>query len=90
MVKGQDLNGKPGGNIGTSTVTIKVRDVNDNLPTLEKEEVVFFLTLFYINVLLVGARRNCFFEGVFSFDEKQKRNVDVHITEDILKSKKLY
>uniref|UniRef100_A0A4W6EPD7 Cadherin domain-containing protein n=1 Tax=Lates calcarifer TaxID=8187 RepID=A0A4W6EPD7_LATCA len=37
-VKGQDLNGEPGGNSATTTVTINVRDVNDNLPTLEKEE----------------------------------------------------
>uniref|UniRef100_UPI001ED82BB2 desmoglein-2-like n=1 Tax=Scatophagus argus TaxID=75038 RepID=UPI001ED82BB2 len=36
-VRGQDLNGSPGGNAATSTVTIKVLDVNDNLPTLEKE-----------------------------------------------------
>uniref|UniRef100_A0A3B4V4R9 Desmoglein-3-like n=1 Tax=Seriola dumerili TaxID=41447 RepID=A0A3B4V4R9_SERDU len=37
-VKGQDLNGKPGGNSETSTVTIKIQDVNDNLPTLEKDK----------------------------------------------------
>uniref|UniRef100_A0A3P8NT17 Cadherin domain-containing protein n=1 Tax=Astatotilapia calliptera TaxID=8154 RepID=A0A3P8NT17_ASTCA len=37
-VKGQDLNGKPEGNTGTATVTIAVGDVNDNLPTLEKEQ----------------------------------------------------
>uniref|UniRef100_A0A3P8UN84 Desmoglein 2 n=1 Tax=Cynoglossus semilaevis TaxID=244447 RepID=A0A3P8UN84_CYNSE len=37
IVKGQDLDGKPGGNTATSTVTVKVQDVNDNLPTLEKE-----------------------------------------------------
>lgn len=44
-VKGQDLNGKPGGQTGTGTVTIKIQDVNDNLPTLEKEAVVFFFVL---------------------------------------------
>uniref|UniRef100_A0A3Q3JDI7 Cadherin domain-containing protein n=1 Tax=Monopterus albus TaxID=43700 RepID=A0A3Q3JDI7_MONAL len=37
-VRGQDLNGKPGGNSATSTVTINIQDVNDNLPTLEKEK----------------------------------------------------
>uniref|UniRef100_A0A8C5DWK8 Desmoglein-2-like n=1 Tax=Gouania willdenowi TaxID=441366 RepID=A0A8C5DWK8_GOUWI len=37
-VKGQDLNGQPGGYSGTGTVTINVRDVNDNVPTLEREE----------------------------------------------------
>ncbi|KAM7388787.1 hypothetical protein PAMP_024937 [Pampus punctatissimus] len=37
-VKAQDLYGKPGGNSATGTVTINVRDVNDNLPTLEKDE----------------------------------------------------
>uniref|UniRef100_A0A3Q2WUD1 Desmoglein-2-like n=1 Tax=Haplochromis burtoni TaxID=8153 RepID=A0A3Q2WUD1_HAPBU len=37
-VKGQDLNGQPEGNTGTATVTIAVGDVNDNLPTLEKEQ----------------------------------------------------
>ncbi|KAI4829205.1 hypothetical protein KUCAC02_023265 [Chaenocephalus aceratus] len=37
-VKGQDLNGVPGGHSATSTVVINVQDVNDNLPTLEKVE----------------------------------------------------
>ncbi|XP_047444088.1 desmoglein-2.1 [Mugil cephalus] len=37
-VRAQDLNGRPGGNSATGTVTIKVGDVNDNPPTLEKEE----------------------------------------------------
>ncbi|XP_042370453.1 desmoglein-4-like, partial [Plectropomus leopardus] len=37
-VKGQDLNGAPGGNTAIGTVTINVSDVNDNPPTLEKEE----------------------------------------------------
>ncbi|XP_035508670.1 cadherin-4-like [Morone saxatilis] len=36
-VRGQDLNGKPEGNTGTGTVIINVRDVNDHLPTLEKD-----------------------------------------------------
>lgn len=45
-----DLNGKPGGNTATADVTINVMDVNDNVPTLEKEEVAsffFFYTLVY-------------------------------------------
>ncbi|XP_075907327.1 desmoglein-2.1-like [Nelusetta ayraudi] len=37
-VKAQDLYGAAGGNAATSTVTISVTDVNDNLPTLEKEQ----------------------------------------------------
>ncbi|CAK6969743.1 desmoglein-2.1-like [Scomber scombrus] len=36
-VIGRDLNGQPGGNTATGTVTINIRDVNDHLPTLEKE-----------------------------------------------------
>lgn len=43
---GQDLNGKPGGKTGTGTVVIKVLDVNDNLPTLEEDKVVFCCLLF--------------------------------------------
>ncbi|XP_029943539.1 desmoglein-2-like isoform X1 [Salarias fasciatus] len=38
VVKGQDLNGQVGGRSGTGTVTVHVRDVNDNVPTLEKEQ----------------------------------------------------
>ncbi|XP_069007189.1 desmoglein-2.1-like [Embiotoca jacksoni] len=37
-VKGQDLDGLPTGNTGIGTVIINVRDVNDNVPTLEKDE----------------------------------------------------
>ncbi|KAM4548234.1 desmoglein-2.1-like [Odontesthes bonariensis] len=37
-VQGQDLRGQSEGNIGRGTVTIKLSDVNDNPPTLEKEE----------------------------------------------------
>lgn len=40
-VKGQDLYGRPQGNTGSGTVTINILDVNDNAPTLEKEEVCF-------------------------------------------------
>uniref|UniRef100_A0A3Q3AJ64 Desmoglein-2-like n=2 Tax=Kryptolebias marmoratus TaxID=37003 RepID=A0A3Q3AJ64_KRYMA len=37
-VIGKDLYGEPGGHTATGTVTINVRDVNDNMPTLEKEQ----------------------------------------------------
>ncbi|NP_001410785.1 desmoglein-2-like protein precursor [Danio rerio] len=35
-VKGTDMNGAPGGNSGTGKVVINILDVNDNVPTLEK------------------------------------------------------
>jgi len=35
LVKASDLNGGAGGNAATGTVTIKINDVNDNVPTLE-------------------------------------------------------
>lgn len=38
----RDLNGSPEGNAATGTVTIKINDVNDNVPTLEKEQVALF------------------------------------------------
>ncbi|XP_029904785.1 desmoglein-2-like [Myripristis murdjan] len=38
IVKGQDLFGAPEGNTGTGTVTIHIQDVNNNIPTLDKEE----------------------------------------------------
>ena len=40
------MDGAPGGNTATTTVKIHVLDINDNMPTLEKDEVnrFYFLT----------------------------------------------
>ncbi|XP_017544729.1 uncharacterized protein LOC108416204 isoform X2 [Pygocentrus nattereri] len=38
IVQGVDMDGAPNGNTGTGTVEIKVLDINDNVPTLEKDE----------------------------------------------------
>ncbi|XP_028987487.1 desmoglein-2-like protein [Betta splendens] len=37
IVRASDMNGQPGGNTGSGEVEIKVLDINDNIPTLEKE-----------------------------------------------------
>lgn len=34
-----DLNGQPGGNTGTGEVTVKIQDINDNVPTLDRDSV---------------------------------------------------
>ncbi|KAL0966165.1 hypothetical protein UPYG_G00291810 [Umbra pygmaea] len=36
-ILGSDMNGQRGGNTGTGQVVIKIQDINDNIPTLEKE-----------------------------------------------------
>ncbi|XP_037643752.1 desmoglein-2-like isoform X2 [Sebastes umbrosus] len=36
-IKASDLNGEVGGNSGTGDITVKILDINDNIPTLEKE-----------------------------------------------------
>ncbi|XP_042353188.1 desmoglein-2-like [Plectropomus leopardus] len=36
-IQASDLGGQPGGNTGTGEVVIKLMDINDNIPTLEKE-----------------------------------------------------
>lgn len=33
------MDGAPGGNTGTATNHVKVEDINDNIPTLEKDQV---------------------------------------------------
>uniref|UniRef100_A0A671PA88 Si:ch73-74h11.1 n=1 Tax=Sinocyclocheilus anshuiensis TaxID=1608454 RepID=A0A671PA88_9TELE len=38
IVLGVDMNGAPSGNTGTGMVQIHILDINDNVPTLEKEE----------------------------------------------------
>uniref|UniRef100_A0A672G470 Desmoglein-2-like n=1 Tax=Salarias fasciatus TaxID=181472 RepID=A0A672G470_SALFA len=40
MIKASDLNGASGGNSGTGQVQIKLLDINDNIPTLEKDTYV--------------------------------------------------
>ncbi|KAM3876231.1 desmoglein-2.1-like [Diretmus argenteus] len=37
-IKGTDMDGAPGGNTGNTTVNVKVVDINDNMPALEKDE----------------------------------------------------
>lgn len=38
-VKASDLNGRVGGNTGTGEIEIRIMDINDNIPTLEKDSV---------------------------------------------------
>lgn len=42
-VRGQDMNGLPGGRTATATATVYITDVNDHTPKLEKEEVVLLI-----------------------------------------------
>ncbi len=44
-IKASDLNGEVGGNTGTGEITITIRDINDNIPTLEKESVGDTITI---------------------------------------------
>ncbi|XP_061150985.1 desmoglein-2-like protein isoform X1 [Syngnathus typhle] len=37
VVKASDLNGQPEGNVGMGEIEIRILDINDNVPTLEKE-----------------------------------------------------
>ncbi|XP_019734725.1 desmoglein-2-like isoform X5 [Hippocampus comes] len=37
VIRASDLNGQVGGNVGMGEIEIKILDINDNIPTLEKE-----------------------------------------------------
>lgn len=39
MIIASDLGGREGGNTGTGEIEIKILDINDNVPVLEKEWV---------------------------------------------------
>ncbi len=41
-VQAADMYGSPEGNSATATVFIDILDVNDNIPTLEKDEVTIY------------------------------------------------
>lgn len=41
IIRASDLGGRAGGNTGTGEITINIMDINDNVPTLEKEFVGF-------------------------------------------------
>ncbi|KAJ4936925.1 hypothetical protein JOQ06_001510 [Pogonophryne albipinna] len=36
-IQATDMNGQAGGNIGSEQISVKILDINDNIPTLEKE-----------------------------------------------------
>lgn len=38
-IEASDMGGQAGGNKGTGEIEIKILDINDNVPTLEKESV---------------------------------------------------
>lgn len=39
IIIASDLNGQAGGNTGTGEIEVKILDINDNVPVLEKESV---------------------------------------------------
>ncbi|XP_072529913.1 uncharacterized protein [Salminus brasiliensis] len=53
VVQGVDMGGAPNGNTGTGTVQIKVLDINDNVPTLEKEEYTGHIDEGAVNVVVM-------------------------------------
>lgn len=78
-VRGQDQYGAPSGNNGTANVTINIRDVNNHVPILEKEQVIH---------VLIGADRIClytFFQMVLvhkshmKVEEKQESVIDKNV-----------
>ncbi|KAF4070847.1 hypothetical protein AMELA_G00278230 [Ameiurus melas] len=53
IVQGVDMDGAPNGNTGTGTVEIKVLDINDNVPTLEKDEYTGAIDEGAVNVVVM-------------------------------------
>lgn len=69
-VKASDLNGRVGGNTGTGEIVIRIMDINDNIPTLEKDSVgathvtqpslfLFSWTAFLKQLLVFAVWRQC-------------------------------
>lgn len=48
------MDGAPSGKSGTGTIEIKVIDINDNVPTLEKDEVVLQIVYIYSICVCLG------------------------------------
>lgn len=48
MIRASDMAGESGGNTGSGEIEIKISDINDNIPTLEKESVSVMIIIYII------------------------------------------
>lgn len=62
IIIASDLNGAAGGNSGTGEIEIKLLDINDNVPTLERESVTTTTSFFSsLSALILSTHNNCWF-----------------------------